>query len=237
MMDRAEAFYANDPILYVDMHESVKRGLGTLLYAAADGVLLFEAEDGCRRGGFATVEAAERVLTAYMPKSRDDFHAFIAHDEAARITAARLYPEMDGMNPCLQCAYLGKEAPKVDTAVDIRILEEKDLSLAHAHYQLIDSIEFLAERRNAGALFGAYEGETLLGFAGWHEDGAVGMLEVLPQYRRRHIGAALDAYCIQRQLDRGWTPYGQIILGNEASVQMQERLGYTLSRGKLYWMF
>ena len=64
----------------------------------------------------------------------------------------------------------------------------------------------------------------------------MGMLEVLPTYRRLHIGTALESHLVNDALRRGWTPYCQIFVGNTASVHLQQRLGLVVSQNVLYWM-
>ena len=66
------------------------------------------------------------------------------------------------------------------------------------------------------------------------------MLEVLPAFRRRGIGTALEIALHNLALSRGWTPYGQIRVRNEASLKLQEALGMVLSDPDgdvLYWMY
>jgi ribosomal protein S18 acetylase RimI-like enzyme len=76
----------------------------------------------------------------------------------------------------------------------------------------------------------------LAGFAGEHEEGSLGMLEVLPQYRRRHIGKALATYIINWSLERGQIPYSQAKSDNTASLALQDQLGTCCAKGQLYWM-
>ena len=43
--------------------------------------------------------------------------------------------------------------------------------------------DYVAERLAAGAMTGAFLDGVLAGFIGIHEEGSIGMLEVLPAYR------------------------------------------------------
>ena len=47
---------------------------------------------------------------------------------------------------------------------------------------------------------GAFLDGVLAGLIGIHEEGSIGMLEVLPAYRRRGLGYALEAGAIRRAL-------------------------------------
>ena len=63
----------------------------------------------------------------------------------------------------------------------------------------------------------------------------MGLLEVLPQYRRRKLATLLQAYMIRLELSRGHIPYGQVFDGNEPSLALQRSLGMVQSMGRLYW--
>jgi tRNA (guanine37-N1)-methyltransferase len=98
------------------------------------------------------------------------------------------------------------------------------------------SPEYLADRIEKGAMFGAFLGEQLAGFAGIHDDGGIGMLFVHPQYRRQKIAQALETYLVNLLLERGMTPYGQIETDNDASLQLQEKLGLYVAKSPVFWL-
>ena len=62
-------------------------------------------------------------------------------------------------------------------------------------------------------------------------------MEVLPAYRRRGLGYALEAGAIRRALKEGAIPYCQVIEGNTASMELQKKLGLEFSDGFVYWLF
>lgn len=62
------------------------------------------------------------------------------------------------------------------------------------------------------------------------------MLYVKPQYRHQKLATALETYAFNRALENGWIPYGQIIVGNEASMKLQESMGLHFSKSSVYWM-
>ena len=80
------------------------------------------------------------------------------------------------------------------------------------------------------------ENGMLAAFAGIHAEGSMGMLEVLPDCRRRGMGEALEAFLITRQLEKGWVPFCQVFDGNESSLRLQKKLGLKLAPGRLYWI-
>ncbi|MFQ9917932.1 MAG: GNAT family N-acetyltransferase [Flavonifractor plautii] len=52
-------------------------------------------------------------------------------------------------------------------------------------------------------MLGAFVDGTLAGFAGFHGEGSIGLLEVLPAYRRRGLGEALLRGAVRLALERG----------------------------------
>ena len=79
------------------------------------------------------------------------------------------------------------------------------------------------------ALYGAYENDRLIGYGGWYADGSLGCLFVEKEFRGKGIGASLEAFCINRQLEAGFVPYGRVPAGNTAAMKLQERLGLYVS--------
>ena len=138
------------------------------------------------------------------------------------------------MCECIQACYTQRNPLRVSHK-DIRLLTQEYLSYLEEHYDH-DSGEYLAERIEARAMYGAFVEDRLVGFAGWHSDGSLGMLCVEEGFRRKGIGAALESFCINRQLELGYVPYGHIRIENEVSRKLQERLGLYLSKESIWWL-
>ena len=65
----------------------------------------------------------------------------------------------------------------------------------------------------------------------------MGLLEIFPAFRRKGYGAELESFMISRMLERGLLPYCQVEVDNEKSLALQWKLGMTVSREKVYWVF
>nr|WP_296465260.1 GNAT family N-acetyltransferase [uncultured Acetatifactor sp.] len=85
-------------------------------------------------------------------------------------------------------------------------------------------------------MYGAFLEGRQVGFVGTHEEGALGMLFVEEPFRGRGIGASLEAYVVNRMLERGQTPYGHVAVGNAASERLQERLGFYKAEKTFWWL-
>ena len=85
-------------------------------------------------------------------------------------------------------------------------------------------------------LYGAFLDGKLAGFVGTHDEGSIGALTVVPEFRRRGLGTYLECLAIRKALERGDLPFGQVAPGNGASLALQRSLGMTISREMVCWM-
>lgn len=229
-LQKAREYLERDPLLYMDMLGPLDRGMVEVVSLREDGLLLYNgpgeafmlAADSLEAGKAlcAGVEAME-IATAHDGETgaflRDQYHL----------------PDLRG---CTQAAYLEKEPLPVPPGFEIRPLGEEFFSLILENYHSFTDPEYIHKRIAAGVMYGAFQKGELLGFIGMHSEGSVGMLEVLPQHRRKGAATALMAFMTGFCLERGWVPFSQIFHGNEASLALHRRLGWALSQRPLYWV-
>ena len=72
---------------------------------------------------------------------------------------------------------------------------------------------------------------------GFHEEGSIGLLEVLPHRRRLGLGEILQRSAVNLALERGQLAFGQVFYTNTASLTLQRRVGMELSEGRMFWAF
>ena len=128
-----------------------------------------------------------------------------------------------------------RETKKGPRTADIRPLTQEHAALAASVYHDGDGA-YIRNRIEHGALFGVFESDALAGFAGFHDDGSMGMLEILPPFRRRGYAAQLEAFLIAAALKEGRTPYCHVVDGNEASLHLQWKMGLTCTRLPAIWV-
>ncbi len=216
-----------------DLYALLTHENGCLLYGGAEGsivqdrsgeTLLTDITDG------AALEKALRALTLRQVGQ------VVVKSESARRAVQKLFGFRESQ-VCSQWVYPGAEPPVVP-ACGIRPLEPCHAEQAARHYGLFDNaMTYVAERIEAGRMWGLFENGALAGFIGTHTEGSMGMLEVLPEFRRRGYGIALERFLIAWHLTRGWTPFGQVIEGNEASIGLQKKAGLVRAELPAIWMF
>lgn len=153
--------------------------------------------------------------------------------EAADVLKARF--GFRGEQPCSQWVYTAKEPPRQAEGVDIRLLRMQDVELAASHYH--NEVEYFRYCVEHECIWGLYESEKLAGFIGLHEQGSMGMLEILPEFRRKGYGYALEAYLLTVHLQRGWLPYCHVVEGNNASLGLQAKLGLQCAETPTIWVY
>ena len=137
----------------------------------------------------------------------------------------RVRPDFDCRLPCHQAYYPSTEPQSVVPSCTIAPYPIERLDAVLTHYRNVNDPSYIVGRIEAGELFAGYYADELCGFIGFHDDGSMGMLEVFPEFRRLHIGQALEQHLINVALSQGRVPYCHIFEGNEPSVNLQKRLG------------
>ena len=225
-----QSFLRRDPVFYADMAVAGRMPDAELVYAGPDGVLLRIA--CCQIVSAVSRAAAARLLPLVRP-DRDT----VLHEPWLLGPLCTAGWRLDML--CKQAAYEGTalvDVPAADgVSLDIRPLSMQDLSFVKAHYHVKLSDAYMAARMQSGML-GAFVDGACAGFIGTHAEGSIGLLEVLPAYRRHGLGRILEAAMINRRLSDGELPYCQVLTVNEASLTLQKRLGMTVSQGNVWWL-
>lgn len=229
---RALRFLSRSPLLHADMAAMVLSGRCGILSADDGGVLL-------RYGGGYMMSALSRrtadAMLAMIPRAE----LLDAH-QRFYVAAAREKFGLRTVMECRQAVYTRKEPlPPVHFPAEIRPVGEEFLPFLTKHYTHADinGEGYLRERLRSGDFFAAFVGGEPAGFIGTHEEGSMGLLEVLPRYRRRGVAAALATMQTNRLLALGRVPFSQIEPENAASFALHRRLGFAVSDESLYWLF
>jgi hypothetical protein len=75
---------------------------------------------------------------------------------------------------------------------DIRKLDRGTEKVVLAHYCTVGDPAYIEKLLREETMYGVYAGDTLAGFAGFHPEGSIGLMEIFPEFRRRGYGAALQ---------------------------------------------
>ncbi|PKK39453.1 hypothetical protein ABB02_01302 [Clostridiaceae bacterium JG1575] len=120
--------------------------------------------------------------------------------------------------------------------LSIAPLSMEHFAFIRATYHTVDDDEYIRERLEEGMLGAFLEGE-LVGFVGTHEEGSIGLLEVLPPYRRMGIASALNGAMVTKLRALGRRTYGTIEATNETSLIAHRTMGVQIAKDPVYWLF
>ncbi|MCI6789995.1 MAG: tRNA (guanosine(37)-N1)-methyltransferase TrmD, partial [Lachnobacterium sp.] len=144
--------------------------------------------------------------------SKDERIECIAIHQREMVPFMEKYFHLKTDMECIQGAYTRREKLPVrglygpdgrgENGFSIRTLTEEFIPFVAEHYSEIGSPEYVTERILHGAVYGAFYEEKIVGFIANHEEGSIGMLYVLPEYRKRHVAMALETYCMNLAIER-----------------------------------
>jgi len=228
----ALAFAERNSLLYTGIIDGVKNFGYEILYADTYGVMCRVVCSGIIVLASESVDATKKILDTL--DSAPEM-VFCIDEHSYEYVMARF--GFTGKTVCKQGTFLKNEPVVYDFEYEIKQLDKSHIDFVCAHYSLTPPEE-TAERIMLGQMIGAFsKSGEMMGFIGTHSEGTVGMLLVLPEYRRMGIAYALEAEMTNRVLREGRIPYCHIIVGNEASMALQRKLGYTFADETVYWLY
>ena len=226
---QALAYLGQDRLCYADMLEPLRRGTAELLYAREDGVRLHERRGEVYMMSARTPEAARRCLEL-LPKCE----LLVGHEMWYKEQAAKRCGLLEEQI-CCQAVWTSPVPPPKPQA-DLRLLDPSWAPWVYQHYShSFGGVEYIEAVIRDGML-GVFVDRKPAGFVGFHAEGSIGMLEVLPAYRRRGLGLALLHGAVRLAMERSAIPFGQIFADNAPSLRLQERAGMQMAQNKLFWL-
>lgn len=223
MESEALKYLQQDRLLHIDMLEPLRLKEARIVYGGRDGVLIYHIPGGIYMLSAASEESAARISALI-----DATPLMVLHQLYFKTELMRRF-SLHHVMPCHQAAWMKDEPVREHNGfAEIRPLTETDLPIVLLHYTNIPDEQYIRERLEAGML-GAYMDGALAGFIGTHPEGTIGLLEVLPAYRRQGLALQLEAAMMRRQQALGRMPYAQIKAGNDASIALHKKLGMEIT--------
>jgi len=233
MKDLALRYLLKNEIKHIGMIECIRYDEIEYLYCAEDGVFLYDKDAELYMLATDGEEVCKKALEA-CPK----LYLLVCHNQYEYDVASVKYG-LFGLNKCHQVVWTSKKKLPTTGVCEVRRLEPTDenIDFVFEHYTLAFAREHIADMMQSLGIYGAYYQGKLVGCIGRHEERSLGLLEVLPEYRRMGIATELESHLVNELIDNGEVPYGHIIYGNDNSVIMHKNLGYTFSDTPVFWIF
>jgi len=221
-----------DPVKDAGILHILRRGTAEILRESENGIFLRDTVSDAYMLACSSEDEAVSWLRAN--EQRGYGLLTLADGRAADYAASRYH--LTGRLDCFQAVYLKNEPPAHAHGLTVREAVPADLQFVAEHYDMLDENDIEKIIRRGELLIGC-RGEEIAGFAGEHLEGSIGLLEVLPEFRGQGCATQLECAVISRILKRGFTPFGQIVKGNTASLRLQAKLGLEISGGYVSWLF
>lgn len=210
--------------------DALARGVGEVRLAEKDAVVV-DVPDGPRLIWARDRKLVRRALTCLGP-------APVSCVCGTRSVAREVARAAGGRARACELVVWRGPAPAMDPGRDLRVLTPAYAgaivaAYSHPEYLTPGELEGLLAR---GRVIGGFEEGRLVGFAGEHPHGAMGMLEVLPEARRRGWGQTLAAAKVRQLLGEGRLPWAEVWPDNEASLALERSMGFeVLESGSLWY--
>lgn len=225
-------YLEKNALFHMGMIFPIKRGSADIIYAGSDGAFMRERKSGAYMLSSDSFSKAKELVDK---EKRHDLFCVFQKDAAEYLLQKHNYEK------CMenhQAVYMSKEPVAVkSTELNILPLALSHLDTVYAHYHDDVDYDYLSRRLEEGAIYGGFLDDELCGFAGTHEEGSIGILKVFEKFRRRGFAEALEGFMVNQFLAKGLTPFAQVKPDNGASLTLHEKLGFRLSKDKLYWLF
>jgi 8-oxo-dGTP diphosphatase len=130
-----------------------------------------------------------------------------------------------------------KDSSLEDNVENIRPLRESDAKYIYVNskYQDFTPIDYIKERIMQGVGFGIEKEGKLVAWILTHDDGAIGFLNVLEDYRRKGYAKELTLAMIRELRKQDQTPFLHIEKDNYKSMNLALKMGFE-KFGKINWI-
>ncbi|MEG2420711.1 MAG: GNAT family N-acetyltransferase [Oscillospiraceae bacterium] len=234
-MDRwqeAEHYVNQDRVFYANLCEILRRGSGDLLYAAPDGVLLYDRHSQVYMMSAQTPALADWMLAQLPPK----LEILVGFEQSYREKAKAQFG-FKTEEICVSVLYERENPPELSPFDgELCKLTKEHTQFVHQHYSCDFSMDYIARAIDEG-MIGIFVEGRMAGFIGNHFEGTMGLLEVLPEYRRRGFGEVLERAEVRLLLSQGKLALAHVFADNEKSLALQRKIGLSVSEKTLFWIY
>ena len=213
----AQDYYLNYPLIRAIRHGA------KILRADENGVIFILADD-------FLLLAGTNPASLIRDLDKPDLVELCGSSDVAEVA------QFFDLTALIECDQFYYPYAAIESDLRLETLKPEDSSFVEEHYHRLEGDDIRATIQ-AGRLFGLRDHGQLFAFIGLHEDFSMGMLEVLPGYRRQGWGERLERALTAELLRRGELPYGQVIKGNQISFHLQQKLGFKLCSDSVFWMW
>lgn len=150
---------------------------------------------------------------------------YIIRDSAVRSRLTSMKLVYDGETPL---------PPQKCRAVELKV-PDAPYVYENSKYKEYISIEYIEDRIKNGVALGITADGKLVAWAITHDDGAIGFLNVLEEYRKNGYGLDVTVSMMKRLLESGELPFVHIEETNVKSMNLALKAGFRKDR-RIHWI-
>ncbi len=215
----------------------IQNDTGILLYDPAAGIYLANPKNDRIARGFLDAVRRHLILNHQDPASSEN-GALCLWLNAAHVFWIKKEKDIEIFGECVEYVWTDpQKQPEEMSHLQFRTAVPDDFSMIRAHYDLAGDDELKKIISDGHLFLGVDENGAIVGFAGIHPEGSMGLLEVFPEFQKRGYGLALEAHVILLMQKLGLIPCCDIFLDNRASMALQEKLGLRRCEDHVLWTF
>lgn len=176
----AERLLNKDMILNIDMLECIRRRSADIIVAEESGVLIQD-----RISNIYMIFTLSEDFMNHCIEKISDVDSIVAHNEFEYNILKKKMKFSQEMI-CHNAVYFkGKYIEESSCEAEIKLLQEDFIELVKNNYSELSLCNngYIEERVKNREMYGAFLGNRLSGFIGFHEEGSIGMLEVISEFR------------------------------------------------------
>ena len=201
-----------------------------VIYAENDGVLV------CLAGVYAlfgcTDEGMKNALGVV-----DKLDCIVCSSEKESDFVLKKYSNITRKKACYQILYRDYASIPLPQNTEVKELlpNDENIDFVTKTYTLGFSREDIKRLMQNFTFYATYTDGEISGYIGRHDEGSIGLLEIMPKFRRMGLGAFLVDYSIKMLKLKGEIAYCNIETKNEKSLAMHLKMGHTPSEKFVYW--
>lgn len=203
---------------------------GEILYAETDGVLALY------KGIYALFGTSGQGLTKALSLV-ENASCFVCSSSEEGDAVLEKFKNIKKKKACYQILYrepFGVEIPE-DTIVKELPPTDENIDFVTSTYTLGFAREDIKRLMQDFTFYATYTGGELSGYIGRHDEGSIGLLEIMPKFRRKGLGAFLVDYSVKKVNEQGDIAYCNIEANNEKSLKMHLKMNFIPSNKFVYW--
>ncbi len=222
-------FFGEDADHFALINYVINNG-GEILYAEKDGVLALY------KGIYALFGTSGQGLTKALSLV-ENASCFVCSSSEEGDAVLKNFKNIKKKKACYQILYrepFGVEIPE-DTTVKELPPTDENIDFVTSTYTLGFAREDIKRLMQDFTFYATYTNGELSGYIGRHDEGSIGLLEIMPKFRRKGLGAFLVDYSVKMVNEQGDIAYCNIEVNNEKSLKMHLKMNFIPSNKFVYW--